>query len=179
VIIALAGRRVDAPNAETVRFPLANVPLVSQRLVDLFEREAATALISSAACGADLVAMTVAGARGMRRRVVLPFDRDRFRVTSVTDRPGDWGAVYDRVLVELDSTDDVVTLEEQAEAAQAYVVVNQVILHEAVALARQSNTEAIAVLVWEGAPRGSDDVTAAFAEEAQKRGLRVEQVKTL
>ena len=52
------------------------------------------------------------------------------------------------------------------------------ILQEAASLAQQSGTQAIAVLAWEGAPRGSDDVTAAFGEEARKRGLRVEQVKT-
>ncbi len=179
MVVALAGRRIDAPDAETPRFPLANVPLVRQRLAELFEREAATALVSSAACGADLVAVTVAGTRGMRRRVVLPFSGDRFRASSVTDRPGDWGPVYDRVLVELDPVGDVVTLAGYGDGAQAYEAANEIILQHAAALARQSTTSVMAVLVWEGAPRGSDDVTAAFGVTARKRGLRVEQVKTL
>src|SRR5262245_15369924 len=102
MLIALAGRRVDAPNAGTARFPLVNVELVSRRVDELFEHEAATALVSSAACGADLLALKVAGARRMRRRIVLPFDRARFRATSVIDRPGDWGRLYDRILAELD-----------------------------------------------------------------------------
>jgi hypothetical protein len=110
VIIAAAGRRIDAEDATSARFPLKNVALVQQRLDELFGREAATALVSSGACGADLVALTVAGARQMRRRMVLPFSRDEFRTSSVTDRPGDWGPVYDRVLAELDKTGDVVTL---------------------------------------------------------------------
>jgi hypothetical protein len=33
-----------------------------------------------------------------RRRVILPFERRRFRETSVTDRPGDWGPLYDQVI---------------------------------------------------------------------------------
>jgi hypothetical protein len=179
VVIALAGRRVDAPNAETARFPLANVPMVSQRLDELFQREAATALVSSAACGADLVALKVAGARRMRRRIVLPFDRDRFRVTSVIDRPGDWGPLYDRILAELDPSHDIVTLEGHGEGTAAYIATNHEILRNAIALARQGNDQAIAALVWEGASRGSDDVTASFGNDASALGLRVVHVKTL
>jgi hypothetical protein len=179
VVIALAGRRVDAPNAETARFPLANVPIVNQRLGELFELEKATALVSSAACGADLVALTVAGARRMRRRVVLPFDRDRFRVTSVTDRPGDWGPLYDRILAELDPSHDIVTLEGLGEGDGAYIATNHAILQNANALAGQGNDQAMAALVWDGTARGSSDVTASFGADASALGLRVVHVKTL
>ena len=179
MVIALAGRRVDAPDAGTARFPLSNVELIARRLDELFDLEKATALVSSAACGADLVALKVAGARRMRRRIVLPFDRARFRSTSVTDRPGDWGPHYDRILAELDSGHDVLILEGHSEEADAYLAVNRVILQDAVGLAARLSTEAMAVLVWEGTPRGSDDTTAAFGQEAQQLGLRVGQVKTL
>ncbi len=179
MVIALAGRRIDASDAETPRFPLQNVPLVTQRLAQLFEHEAPTAVVSSAACGADLVALNVAGKRRARRRVVLPFNRDRFRLTSVADRPGNWEAVYDRVLAELDLTGDLITLEGRGEGTAAYAAVNEVILREAAALARKSNANVMAVLVWEGASRGSGDLTAAFGEEASKRGLHVRQVLTL
>lgn len=179
LIIAVAGRRIDAADAETPRFPPENVALVERRLDELFEREGATALVSSAACGADLVALTVAGRRGMRRRVVLPFGREKFREISVTDRPGDWGPVYDRVLDELDRTGDVVTLEGRADGDDAYLAVNEHVLRQAEALARESNAEAMALLVWEGLPRSADDVTAAFGHEARKHRWRVEQVRTL
>ena len=139
MIIAVAGRRVDAAGAETPRFPLENVALVGRRIDERFEREGATALVSSAACGADLVALTVAGRRGMRRRVVLPFGREKFRETSVTDRPGDWGPVYDRVLDELDVTGDVVTLEGLGDGDAAYLAANDHLLREAEALGATSN----------------------------------------
>ena len=119
MIIAVAGRRIDAAEAETPRFPLENVALVGRRLDARFEREGATAMVSSAACGADLVALMVAGRRGIRRRLVLPFGREKFRETSVTDRPGDWGPMYDQVLAELDPTRDVVTLEGGAAGASS------------------------------------------------------------
>lgn len=179
MVIAVAGRRIDATDTTTPRFPLENVAIVERRLDELFERAAATALVGSAACGADLVALTVAGRRGMRRRVVLPFNRDKFRTTSVTDRPGNWGPVYDRVLADLDPTRDVVTLQGHGEGDEAYVAANEAILGEAAALARESNAEARAVLVWEGTPRGRDDVTVAFGGEARRHGWRVEEVTTL
>lgn len=179
MVIAVAGRRIDAGDSKAPRFPLQNVPIVERRLDELFECLAATVLVGSAACGADLVALTVAGRRRMRRRVVLPFSREQFRATSVTDRPGDWGPVYDRVLAELAPTRDIVALKGRSEGNEAYVAANETILREAATLARESNAEVVAVLVWEGAPRAGDDVTAAFGDEARKRGWRVEQVKTL
>ena len=179
MIIAVAGRRIDAEDATASRFPLTNVALVQQRLEALFDREAATALVSSGACGADLVALTAAGGRRMRRRMVLPFDREAFRASSVTDRPGEWGPVYDRLLVELDRTGDVVTLTGDAASDAAYAAANEAILREAAALARERATDVVAVLVWEGASRGATDLTAAFGDAARRRGCRVEQVKTL
>jgi hypothetical protein len=178
MVIAVAGRRIDAAESEVSRFPLRNVPAVERRLDELFERLAATTLVGSAACGADLVALTVAGRRRMRRRVVLPFGAEEFRETSVIDRPGDWGPVYDRLLAELAPTRDVVALEARSRGNEAYVAANHAILREAATLARAANADVAAVLVWEGAPRPDDDVTAAFGAEARKRGWRVEHVMT-
>ena len=68
----MARRRIDALDSETPRFPLKNVPLVEQRLAEAFDREAAAGLVSSPACVGGPFAFNVAGAREMRRRVVLP-----------------------------------------------------------------------------------------------------------
>ena len=178
MVIAAAGRRIDSADATTPRFPLHNVPALERQLDALFARERATALVASAACGADLVALTVAGRRGMRRRVILPFIADAFRTTSVTDRPGDWGPVFDRVLAELDPHGDVITLDD-GESNAAYVRANDAILEEAAHLGQDSGTGAMAVLIWEGARRGDDDVTAAFGDAARQRGWRVEHVRTV
>jgi hypothetical protein len=145
-IIALAGRRIDAPDADPPRFPLPNVALVEGRLRNLFEAERAKAIVSSAACGADLLAQTLAGAMGMRRHVVLPFERDRFRKTSVVDPPGDWGPVYDRLLLELDQTGDVVILSRTAHDDAAYTAANSAILNDATALPRLPADEVLSEL---------------------------------
>ena len=170
--IALAGRRIDPPDAETPRFPLANVPLVRDRLRALFVERGAGTLVCSAACGADLVALEVAEALGMRRRVVLPFDATKFRETSVTDRPGDWGPIFDRLVEAALRVGDLVVLEDAGEGGAAYAAANTRIIEEAAAMPGARS----AVIVWEGRPRGDDDATAEFADEARRSGLNVEEV---
>jgi hypothetical protein len=186
VVIALAGRRVDPPDADPPRFPLANLPLVRERLRGLFAQRQASALVCSAACGADLLALEVAVGGGMHRRIVLPFEPGKFRETSVTDRPGEWGALYDSIVGTARQAGDLVVLENAGEGGAAYAAANERILEEAVSLTPTSlpdhgmwGSEALAVIVWEGASRGADDATHQFADLARKRGLEVEEVRTL
>src|SRR5687768_5169361 len=95
--IAFAGRRIDAPGARVARFPLKNVPVVTKRIQDALEAARASTLVCSAAAGADLLALTVAGQLGLGCHILLPFAIERFRVTSVIDRPDErWGALFDR-----------------------------------------------------------------------------------
>lgn len=103
MIIALAGRRIDPADAKETRFPLRNIGRVRTGIRALLKEKAVTALVSSAACGADLIALSEAGQLGLTRRVILPFERGRFRETSVTDRPGDWGTLYDEILDALEA----------------------------------------------------------------------------
>src|ERR1039458_2039548 len=87
MIFVLVGRRIDLPDAETVRFPLRNVGLVRNRLFALLERQPAGTLVCSAACGADLLALEAAGQLGWRRFVILPFDRDAGLLRRLRSRP--------------------------------------------------------------------------------------------
>jgi predicted ArsR family transcriptional regulator len=176
-VIALAGRRTDAPDATNVRFPQANVDIVKERIRRHLERLTARTLVCSAACGADLVALDAAGELGLRRRVVLPFSQARFRQTSVIDRGAEWGSLFDRILAELRVQNDVVTLESVADDVAAYVAANTRILDEAQSAAATAE-DIVAVLVWEGESRGEDDLTEAFGREARLRGLPVVHVLT-
>src|SRR5688572_14676271 len=97
-VAALAGRRIDAADAQSVHFPLSNVSVVRQALVSIFLDKHVALLIASAACGADLIALDAALESGLRCRVVLPFEPDKFRETSVVDRPGEWGPIYDKAI---------------------------------------------------------------------------------
>jgi hypothetical protein len=190
-VVALAGRRVDPPDADTPRFPSENVGLVRERLRSFLEERQAAVLVCSAACGADLVALEAAGTLGMRRRIILPFDPERFRETSVTDRPGDWGPLYERVIAAARRTGDLVVLEGAGAGGTAYLAANERILDQALHLAGVAADNgaaalgpvapevALAVIVWEGQSRGDDDATAQFATSARRRGLAVEEVLTI
>ena len=177
MIIALSGRRVDALGAEQPRFPLQNVDLVKADVRRLLQDRQATTLVSSAACGADLIALSEAGSLGLRRRVILPFEPARFRETSVVDRPGDWGALYDQVIAEVQARGDLVVLS-KAEQDNPYAATNTVILEQAVALAKPTQEAVGILLVWDGASRGKEDFTESFGTEARKLGLPVFEILT-
>ena len=177
-VAALAGRRIDAGDSATPRFPLDHAAIVRDRLKALFITEGTDALVCSAACGADLIALDVAGALGLRRRVVLPFAPERFRETSVTDRPGDWGPLFDRIIGEVRAAGDVVVLGLDEGDDATYAAANDAILNEAEGLATGPPADVVAVIVWEGGSRGEGDLTEAFATSARARDHPVREILT-
>jgi len=177
-VYALAGRRPDPPDAGTSRFPLENRGLVSGRIKRLFKEQGAAALVSSAACGSDLLALGVAEDLGMRRRIILPFDAARFRETSVTDRPGEWGPCFDAIIARTERDGDLIVLSERLSDHEAYEAVSMAILDEAEKLKGTQGTVRIC-LVWEGAPRGDDDLTYHLARVARSKGWPVDEILTL
>jgi hypothetical protein len=179
MIIALAGRRVDPKDQNPPRFsstPEA-VELVRLRIRDKLLSLQASVLVSSAACGADLLAVAEAGKLGIRRLVILPFDRNTFRSTSVTDRPGDWGPLYDAQLDEVQAHGDLV-IAPVAPTDKAYLEANLRIIDQALSLAETIQKPVGAVRVWEGKSRGEGDLTEEFGNYARKKGLRVCDVLT-
>jgi hypothetical protein len=181
MIVALAGRRIDTPNAPVLRFPLENIERVRRRLHQLFLAQSASVLVCSAACGADLLGLEVAGSLGIRRRIVLPFTVTEFRKTSVVDRPGPWGPIYDSICAEVNEKGDLVLLGCSTHDPDAYAAASRAILDEAERLLARSadGSSILPVIVWDGNSRGDDDETAAFGRAAEARGFRpVEKVLT-
>lgn len=179
MVIALAGRRIDAPGATPARFPDTNITLVEARVRDVFQRLGGTTVVSSAACGADLIALQEAGRLAMRRRVVLAADRDRFRKTSVEDRPGDWAATYDRVIDEVAARGDLVVIQNPGAGDAVYPTANRRILDEAIALGKTAGEPVAAAVIWDGTARGAGDWTEDFRKAAKDRGLEVLEISTL
>lgn len=186
MIVALAGRRIDALDTAVSRFPLVRSATIRERILTRLRERGATALVSSAACGADLLALDVAGELGIRRSVVLPFTRERFRTLSVIDRPGEWGSLFDQIIDEVEAAGDLLLLHETQEDTAALVRTNQAILNQAQTLAgaivsaneSASSPGVLAVIVWDGQSRGEDDLTAAFANEARSRNIPVAEILT-
>jgi len=145
----------------------------------LFESREVRVLVCSAACGADLIALETAGSLGIRRHVILPFEADRFRATSVVDRPGDWGPIFDKIIAEVAANHDLVNPGLEPEADASYLRANDVILQEALSLAATNADSVNAVLVWNGVSRGDDDMTNSFGQTARSLGLQVLELSTL
>lgn len=186
MIVTLAGRRIDAQNAATARFPLEASDDVRAHIQALLTEQMATVLVSSAACGADLLALEIAGKLGLRRRVILPFTPERFRAVCVIDRPGEWGALFDQIIADVQRSGDLVLLDEKEVEKETFLSTNRVILDEAQRLVPRSasRTDAIseskvlAVIVWDGQPGKGVDITLDFANEARARSIPVAEVFT-
>lgn len=171
-IAALAGRRVDAVNAKNARFPLENVDIVRARLAGALRAHRVIALVSSAACGADLLALDEAARLGIRRHIMLPFPVPVFREKSVTDRPGGWGPLYDRLVRDAQASGDLVVIDPVGGADDAaYSAANEAIIAQANALAERSDADRIAITVWEGRTRPGNDITENFKTLAHAAGF--------
>lgn len=180
-VVALAGRRIDDVGSDQRRFPLSKVALVRERTYELFRSLSPCSIVCSAACGADLVALDVARSLGVKRRIILPFNPAKFRSTSVVDRPGNWGALFDSLCKQAIIDDDLKVLPAVDDDNEAYSMVSEYIIQEALKIANLgTQTESLAaVTVWEGHSRGAGDETAQFAELAEKEDFRVFNVNTL
>lgn len=172
--VALAGRRIDQPGAAQRRFPPENTGLVAIRIARVLAELGAERLVCSAACGADLLAIEAALELGVGEvSVVLPFAPERFRQGSVTDRPGPWGALYDRLLCVPRVQVIDLGLAEAGDAA--YEAVNDRILTEAA----KGPGPVTVCIVSDGAPRSGRDHSFALAEGAAARGWEVRRIRTL
>jgi hypothetical protein len=182
VVLALAGRRIDAANSTVPRFPLTSIDLVRKRLSCFLRNRRVTDVVCGAACGADLLALDVAGELGVHRRVIVVGSLEQYKRSSVTDRPGDWGPLFDRIAAAVAATGDLVVLSEVLESEEdaRYAIVNEAILDEAERVRGMTSrdTRLVALLVWDGVSRGPGDVTEAFARSARWRGIPVEELPT-
>jgi hypothetical protein len=180
MVVAIAGRRIDAPDSDQVRFPLDNIDAVKEKLRKLFISLHPKALVCSGACGADLLALEVAGKLAIPRSMVLPFEKEIFKTKSVEDRPDNWGNLFDSLCKETDKEEKVQILN-YTDSDDVYEKTNIEILKRAVHLSEKFDTikEITVVIVWEGKPKDKTDATAHFKKEAEKSGFVIKEINTL
>ncbi len=183
MVAVLAGRRVDAADAPVARFPMQNVKKVKEKLKQFFIANSIDYLICSGACGADLIALNVAGQLSIARKMVLPFDAETFRSSSVTDRPGNWGELFDIVHNELHKESNVIILNYAEDDKDVYEKTNFDILNTADSifekLKETGDRKKVALIVWEGSPKDANDTTDHFRKEAKKRSYTIEEINCL
>lgn len=172
-VLSFAGRRIDPLGSERQAFPLEAVSLASAKMETYLRQTAPAAIFGAAACGADILVLRAAADLGIPRIIVLPFDRDLFRTTSVLDRPGFWGD-YDQILDRAGAEGGLEVLQFQRPGPSAYRAVNTAILDRAQA----SGYPVRACVVWEGTDHGQRDYTAEFRGSAERRGIPVDEIRT-
>ncbi|MDQ3130700.1 MAG: hypothetical protein M3Q99_08060 [Acidobacteriota bacterium] len=176
MIIALAGRRIDAPDAEEKRFPLKRRASVRRKIIRFFKKNNITELISSGACGADLLAQAVAKKLKIRQHIILPFGREKFRKTSVTDRPGYWGKLFDEICDEAERQGNLIVLKGfEDDEEKAYSAVTTEILKYTKNLQTEKE-KLLAVAVWEGKAKDKTNETDSFIEQAKIRKIRTTEI---
>lgn len=182
MIVAFAGRRIDANEAERPVFPLALADSVKAKLIHTLRFADATHIVSSGACGTDLLAMEAAETLQIPKTMILPFKAETFKSTSVTDRPGDWGPIFDRLVEELQHSECLIELNFDKEDPDAYTKTNFHILDQAQKLASKNDQEKnadprlMAIIVWDGKPKSSGDTTHHFMQEAKNRNFIIKEI---
>jgi hypothetical protein len=178
IVVAAAGRRIDIPHASHPAFSLDHVPVVRERVREFLKSRQVTAVVASAACGADLIVLDEAARLNIRLRVILHSPPGRFRADSVTDRPGEWGPLFDRIIDSIGLRRDLIIAINARGAQSAYAGVNRLILENALILGRESGQTAEDLLVWEGR-RKTLDLTEDFRRGAERRGMCVWEIRTV
>jgi hypothetical protein len=174
--IVLAGRRIDAEDAEARRFPLCNAPLVEGRLHSFFAQSRPLRLICSAACGADLLALKASELTGIpRRTIVIPYSPAQFYETSVADRPGDWRNLYFEHVERAQAQGELIVLNASRGSDEAYSKATAKLVLEA----SHSEPPHIACIVWEGQSQGDTGQSMDLKVAAECRHWQVEEIMTV
>src|SRR5438128_1771170 len=132
-VAALAGRRIDSPDAKIERFPTRNIKRVATQLQYEFEQRDVRWLVCSAAAGADLISLQTAQQLGILCRVVLSPSLPEFSRSSVEDRGMRWKRDFDQRLAEV-MPNNLVLVPAQTTPAGTFRAINERILSEAISL---------------------------------------------
>src|SRR5262245_25057310 len=176
-VVALAGRRIDHAEAVSLRFPLEKIFDVRANILECLQKIKPTSLVSSAACGADLLGLDVAENLNIHSRIVIPFGVHEFMQTYVVHRPCHslWHCRYSRLTTRASERGDLGELGISPSDKSAYSRSRKAILEEAGSLAQTR----FALIVRDGRATGPEDETRQFKDLAEAAQFNVYEIKTL
>ena len=96
---------------------------------------------------------------------------------SVTDRPGDWGGLYDRIIADVEADGGLTVLGLERGSEGVYRRANETMIDLASRLAVEGDPPRVCI-VWEGSER-EGDVSNDLAESGRERGWPVDEVLTV
>jgi predicted acylesterase/phospholipase RssA len=180
-VLAVAGRRIDPlDKTEDARFPAASAAIVKAGVKRILRERKIGRVVASAACGTDILALEAAVELELVIRIVLPFERERFRKSSVVDRGEEWGRRFDALLDGPNPSRELVVVALDADANDAaYAAVTARLITDANRFGAEANSNPVALAVWDNQPRANADATKDFIEQASNAGLEVLTLSTL
>lgn len=173
-VVVFTGHMIDQPGRLSPRFPGALEARVAREIAQVLGKLEAGIGYSSAACGSDILFLEAMLKRQGEINIVLPFQWQEFRKTSVEIVPGgDWGARFEHLLSR--ATRVVVACEHRSTGSPlAYEYGNLLQDGLAVLRARLLDTDLVPLVVWDGRPGDGAGGTATFVEHWLNQGRHPE-----
>lgn len=174
-VAIFSGHMVDLPTADRKRFPPENEAEIGRRIGAFLDKHSVRIGYASAACGADILFLEEVLRRGGEINIILPFEQEKFRQTSVERvSGGDWGARFEKVLPKAAQV-KVLTEHHPETEENAFEFANLVLCGLGISRAEHLGTEPYFLAVWDGhdSQRGS---TASAVALWRERGFPVEQI---
>jgi hypothetical protein len=175
MIAVFGGVQIDNRDTDPPRFRERDLPDVERRTAAALAELRPRLLVGAAASGADLVVLAAARSKGFGVRVVLPFDVDTFRRTSVQERGPFWCARYDDLIASLKPCE--LEIIGDVEDDTVYYRTNTRLLARAAQLRRTAAEEVVA-LVLRPVMSSCASVTDDLVDKARNAGLPVIEVST-
>ncbi len=182
-IVVGAGRRIDREGSKTTRFPRENELAVTRVVRSCLMQLRAKHVVSSAACGADMIIVETAHELGIPVVMVLPFPVESFKRYSVADCGGNWAERFDAIIEKQQRLGTVFELgpapNSEVGETKGYRATTERLLVEAHALRAGSQLDIIGLIVWEKQRKSTGDETAALLDSVRRQKWRFVEVDTL
>lgn len=172
-VVVFAGHMIDRPGRTVERFPSREMERVKSLLRQELGSGGGLIGFSSAACGSDILFQEVVLELGGQTYVVLPYESDQFIANSVSiDPAGDWSRRFDAVLRNAVRT-IVASPQPLAEIGVSLDYANRIIHGLALLKAREVDSAATGLAVWDGQPGDGPHGTADVVAMLRSRGMNV------
>jgi|GEM_PF-89451 len=176
-IVVFSGHMFDKPERREPRFPQALEQRIRSEIENKLSSLGAQVGFSSLACGSDLIFAEALMARGGEVNLILPFEKDDFKKSSVDILPGlNLSERFENVL---ENAANVTTLNELGtpESGAAYEYCNQVLIGLALLKSQFLGIDVIPMVVWDGRMGDGRGGTQNFVGYWQKRGTKAEVIR--
>ncbi len=173
-VVVFAGHMLDQVGRNPERFPARLADGVKQTIKDWLIQYNGLIGFSSGACGADLLFQEAIQELGGESRIVLPFDAEEFKATSVSYAGDEWSQRFDEVL----GRARVVTASPQRveSSSISYEYANLVLHGLSTVRAVELQTRQMGLVVWDRKSGDGPGGTASVVQQWRTLGLDVDCV---